>query len=186
MLTSTWTAFEALAGDLWEAAVNVRSDRFADLGGIGDRIQKEAEMRGSRVVSNKDPLANYINNAKKKGKKYRKRRGTRYRDNGTVSFDTLPKIRAAYSWAFKAPSAGIDDALCDPSLEVLVVVRNLLAHKAGTCDRRYVNDARAVPGCPRVGRGKQFPLRGDVVANLIKPVVGAAMRLIAAVDAEVL
>jgi hypothetical protein len=188
MLTSTWTAFEMLAGDLWEAALNTRQDRFAGLDGTPDRIQDEAERRGCQAVGQRTKLGK----ARDFANKNRKTRvgtlgteGTHQRDN-FVFFDSLMKMRAAYSCAFSVPSASIDDALCDQSLEALALVRNLLLHKAGIADDRYVKSALAIPGCPQIKIGDPIPLQGDLVAGLIKPVVGASMKLISAIDAEVL
>jgi hypothetical protein len=185
VILGTWTAFEALTGDLWEAALNVRPDLFADLGGAPDRIQDEAQRRGCQVVSRRNKLGAAVDFAKKNSKTHVGPQGTHHRDN-FVSFDSLMKMRAAYSCAFKVPSASIDDALCDQSTEALALVRNLLLHKAGIADDRYIKAAQSIPGCPQIGLRKHIPLRGDLVANLINPVIGVSMRLISAVDAEVL
>ena len=45
MILGAWTAFETLAGDLWETALNIHPVNLSDLGGNHDRIQKAAEKR---------------------------------------------------------------------------------------------------------------------------------------------
>ena len=187
MLTSTWTAFETLAGDLWEAALNVRPDRFADFGGDHDRIRQKAQGRQRRALKNGPkfgPSKEFARSAAGKACP-RGEHGTYHRENH-ASFDALHKTRSAYSCAFKSRYAKIDNALCEPCLDALSHVRNLIVHRSGIADARYVKEASAIRGCPRIGLNKSLPLRGDLVARLIKPVVGVSMRLISAVDAEVI
>jgi hypothetical protein len=185
MILGTWTAFEALAGDLWEAALNERPDLFADLGGRFDRIHDKVQAKHPRRVI-------------EKGKNFSKAvfskivvgtalpdPGTHHRENYYVKFDALAKIRSAFSCAFKARYRRVDDALCATALDALAEVRHLLVHRAGVADAKYSKASRLIRGCPKPGRGGALPLRGDVVAKLIEPVVDTSIKLISAVDSEV-
>jgi hypothetical protein len=186
MVTGTWTAFETLAGDLWEEALNVRPDLLADFCGAPDRIQKLTQKRQGRTLQNGPKFGKSIDFARSPaGKALADGHGTHHREN-LVTFGSLPKIRAAYSCAFKRRYARIDNALSHSSIDTLNHVRNVLVHKSGIVDAQYVALASSTPRCPRVRLNKPFPLRGDLVAKLIMPVVRASATLLSAVDAEVL
>ena len=45
-ITSAWTAFETMAGDLWEAAINYRPQGLADLSGKKRHRKSGAEKFG--------------------------------------------------------------------------------------------------------------------------------------------
>jgi phage FluMu protein Com len=185
MVLGTWTAFETFAGDLWEAALNARPDLFANLLGQHDRIHDNAEKRQRRTFDAGHDLTKAKAFAKSTaGLTTSGKHGTHYREK-YVKFDSLAKIRAAYSCAFATRYGRIDNALCGAALDTLSQVRNLLVHRSGIADTRYVRISKVIRGCPKVGRGRPLKLRGDMVANLISPVVGASIKLISTVDSEV-
>jgi hypothetical protein len=183
MILGTWTAFETLAGDLWETALNVHPKDLADLGGFAGRIQAKAEKRRGKALRSAKMSTKALRLAKSAGS-VTKNLGTLHREQD-VGFDSLAKIRVAYSCAFKKRCSRIDDALCHYSLDALSLVRNLLVHRAGVVDRRYVDSIKKIRGCPRTGLRKPINLRGDIVAKLINPVVSTSMKLLSAVEAEV-
>jgi hypothetical protein len=201
MIAGTWTAFETLAGDLWESALNAAPKRLALLNGPAHRIEKmvgskakaqsPADQANSQDDSEEDGIAdravslNAMHRASRGTFNFRRLRGTVQREG--LGFDSLNGIREAYSRAFHKPfSKEIDQALADRRLDAIQEVRNLLVHKAGVADQRYIDRARKFPTAPRVEKHRRLKLTGVIVADLIEPVMQIAARLIAGVDERVI
>jgi hypothetical protein len=151
-VVSAWTAFETLAGDLWEAALNLHPQILALLRGTSGRIEKQARTKGqceSREVpgdegegdtddgdedkaSGRKASLEAINRLTKGAYDLSGMMGTLLRRE--FSFRSLYGIRTAYSCAFdqrkrKAQVKAIDAALSDLSLYALSRVRNLIVHR---------------------------------------------------------
>jgi hypothetical protein len=203
MITGTWTAFETLAGDLWEAALNAAPKRLALLRGKQSRIERQA---GSRAKTKQDPVAqanaeqspeetdgdgpdravslHSMSRASRGKFNLRHLMGTVQRDQ--FELDSLRGIREAYSRAFDKPTEkDIDQSLADRDLDTLQQVRNLLVHRAGVADQRYVDRLDKFPALPRLAKGKRLKLTGPFVADRILPVIRIAPKLALAVDRRV-
>ena len=65
-----------------------------------------------------------------------------------LELDSLKGIREAYSRAFDKPfEKDIDESLADRDLDTLQAVRNLLVHRAGIADQKYLDRKDKFPGC---------------------------------------
>jgi hypothetical protein len=199
MLTGTWTAFETLAGDLWETALNLHPKGLANLDGSASRITGKAKDRRRRSRHIIETGGGGDDSKIKKQIELRKfseatdgtfnlgtQMGSYHRTHSNVAFDSLWAIRAAYSCAFNKRRTAVDDALSDPSLDVLSLVRNVLVHRSGVVDDKYLLAVRNVRNAPRAALNAPLSFNGDRVAKLIKPVIATSLKLISAVDAEVM
>jgi hypothetical protein len=142
-MSATWTAFEAMAGDLWEAALNCRPEELAKLAGK----KHDAE---SKMIS-----LDYI-------QKYKfdlsKHMGTIFASK--YKFDSLQGIRGAYKDAF---GSYIDNIIDDTALDALSVVRNNLVHSGGLIDDKYRRRAAVLPPEAMDNIGSPIPLEGRVL-----------------------
>jgi hypothetical protein len=173
MLVGTWTAFETLAGDLWEAVVNAHPHGLAQLAGKSKRDGQDKRDQGKMVQFALLELYNFD---------LRNVMGTMQRNMEKVGFTTLDKIRGAYADAFGIESPGICKVLDDPALDNLSIVRNVIVHKAGVCDKEYKDKSDGKTLIPQLGVGDPLPLDGQLVADLLSPTVACCVRLVQSAD----
>ena len=133
MIIGTWTAFETMAGDLWEVAINECPKHLSQLKGSAGRIWQsilsDARSEGIRVD---EPSQIGVSQGTSKGptdsRKVDLDRIAELTDGsfnlgplmGTLlrpkfDFSILGKTRAAYSAAFWSYSSDIDEALSEQS-----------------------------------------------------------------------
>ena len=170
-----WTAFETLAGDLWEAAVNAHPRTLSDLGGGKESPKGKGEDEGGQIPIKRLQEYNY---------NVRDAMGTLLRGANKVQFVRLEDIRDAYARAFSKHFNRIGGAIEDASLDALAVARNLIVHKAGVCDGDYERRTRggSLPPLPQLAIGQRLVLDGTLVKALVAPVLTCGVRLIQAVD----
>jgi hypothetical protein len=196
MILGTWTAFETLAGDLWVDSLNA-CPAFASLSGAPkNRIAKQCEATFTRQESEdeeetsdelQEPPEKWLSleqvgRLSKGSYNLGTLMGSVHRASGSVKFTTLTSIREAYSRAFAPPPQTIDKALSTKALDGLALVRNLIVHRAGRADRRYVDGAKAVKDVPQLKENEPLQLDGAVVCNLLNPVIEASVDLVEGVD----
>gem|GEM_PF-6390455 len=159
-LVSTWTAFETLAGDLWEATVNARPGLA---GHVATSIKTEMLQKHGFNVPHQ--------------------MGTILREMKAVSFTVLDEIRNAYKSTFTKHAQKIDASLANKSLDALSQARNLIVHKAGKCDAEYISRAKGLPQLPHLALGEQLMTNGILARQLIEPVITCCQELIDSVGA---
>jgi hypothetical protein len=186
-ITSAWTTVETLATDLWEAALNQHPRSLARLGGTRQRISKLAGSlgrdrieTGERSEEEFEPKLRDFERITYGTYDASELMGTLLREQ--FKFQTLSGIRAAYSSAFSKRSEQIDAALADHSLDKLNLVRNVLLHKAGIVDDKFVKGADSLSWSILAEEEKPLPLTGQIVKELINPAFQCAEKLILAVD----
>jgi hypothetical protein len=158
-LVASWTAFETLAGDLWEAAVNARPSLATKLNKpIKPNILQKYNYNIARTM------------------------GAVMTEIDAVTFTKLENIRSAYESVF-ADNHGdsIIAALNDNSLDALSQARNLIVHKAGRCDAEYKKRAAGLSQLPPLEIGHPLPLDGLLVKSLLDPAFACCQRLIGSV-----
>jgi hypothetical protein len=192
-ITGVWTAFETLAGDLWEVALNMRPHGLAEMKGKPKhRISKLAGVgagSGESAIQREDSKSNRdgvslslqeINKISKGDYDLSARMGTLLRNEN--NFTRLEGIRKAYSEAFFEHANKIDASLSDRSLDALNIVRNVFVHRAGRADKEYSSRAKSFPILPQLENGDRLPINGGLVGQLIGPVMKKSMELLEAVD----
>ena len=145
MILGTWTAFETLAGDLWEEAINAHPAELAALRADEGRITKQANAvpspdDSSRGRESKSVKLTVLDAITKGTFALHDKWGTILRQSTKFNFQKLSGIRAAYSAAFSRPVDEIDRALSSNDLDAINLVRNLIAHRGGVADQIYVDE----------------------------------------------
>lgn len=186
LLIGTWTAFEVLAGDLWEAAINHHPTGLARLAGTRTRIRPKKDSQSQKKVSadEKSILLRDIERVAKGKYDLSSLMGTLLRPRH--NFTTLVGIREAYSVAFSddlgSSTRGIDSILADDVFDALSLLRNLLVHKSGFADEEYVNGSKQVPSLPQLEKNGLFEPSRETIEKIVVPAIAKAKELIVSVD----
>jgi hypothetical protein len=175
-ITGTWTAFETMAGDLWETALNVHPNILAQLRGKKKRQdagpdEDDDDKENKKYVPLSEILRFQYDLRNNMGSVHRRQR----------LFDRLSGIREAYSQAFSKDFADVDKALSPQGIDALNAVRNLIVHRSGVVDQDYERKCKYLP-VPKAELGKPILLDGEITRGLMLPVIVAAFDLLKAVD----
>ncbi|MEG9502589.1 MAG: hypothetical protein MIN69_12145 [Methylorubrum extorquens] len=183
ILTTAWTSFEILTGDLWESALNHHPHILSELRGNKNRIFSQTRPKGNAAADSSGGatdksvplqlLQQYSYNLEAS-------MGSILRQS--QSFDRLEGIRAAYSMAFSDDSNEIDGILARKNIDAINGVRNLLVHQGGRIDSRYLKSVSRIEGTPSGQIGAQLLLDGQTVADMVNDLITAGYDLIQAVD----
>jgi hypothetical protein len=168
MLTGTWTALETLAGDLWEAAVNVYPDCMFEQPKPGSKTPRKKPQ--SKLVELWD--------IRSQGYDLRGKVGTVLKES--VNFTNLDEMRKAYRRVFHDKK--INALLKNNAIDILQLVRNILVHKAGVVDAEFVRRADGVPDLQGLTPGSVIALNGEFVALKVSSIIACAVSLIGAVN----
>jgi hypothetical protein len=163
-IVTSWTAFETLAGDLWEAALNSHPHGLSEL--------KGEKAQGEKTVQ--------ISLLRKYSFDVSKRMGTLLKEKR--NFDGLEGFREYYKLAFYTDDATITEILSNDLLDTLSTVRNLLVHRGGVVDERYLRRTKSLPLAPKAKIGERIKLDGDIVERLSLAMQLLGASLLQAVD----
>jgi hypothetical protein len=166
-VTGTWTTFEVLAEEVWQAALNAHPQGLAELTGGRKGAGKDKSVSLWLLQKYRYDLSSNM--------------GTVLKDK--YSFDRLEGIREAYTDAGIDGDPGIKQAISNRSLDALSIVRNIIVHNGSIADGEYVKRHADLPESLRVGLDNPVVLDGEIVSDLVKPVVRLSYNLMAAVDA---
>ena len=78
------------------------------------------------------------------------------------------------------------EAIEQPSLDALALIRNMLAHNNGVIDREFMDKSGKLPQLANLcskGEGAIIQVDGIMVRDLVAPVISTAGMLLTAVDA---
>jgi hypothetical protein len=182
-VTTMWTVFETLAGDLWETAINEKPNQLAQLSGYTKRLRKGKQP----------PLDSSLSSSDRREGKSVKLEFLQYYNwdltgkMGTVlkskcDFARLEGIRNAYAEAFSKEADDIDKILLNDALDILSALRNVIVHRGGVADKEYVEKSVYLSGLPLAGIGQPIPIDGRVAAHAIDEVILCCAKLVDAVD----
>ena len=163
-IVNSWTAFETLAGDLWEAALNSHPHGLSDLKGKNVQGEKTVQIGLLQKYS--------FDVSKAMGALLKEKR----------PFDRLEDIRENYELAFYTDVAKISEALSNDLLDTLSSVRNLLVHRGGVVDERYLRRTKNLQLAPQAVIGERIKLDGDIVERLSLAMQLLGASLLHAVD----
>jgi hypothetical protein len=166
LVVGAWTAFEVMATDLWEEALN---DHPQGLAGLQGKARNEAKSINVTLLQ-------------KHNYDIRKKMGTILKDK--LKARGLEDIRAGYMLAFAEHNSNIKSALDDQSLDRLQSLRNVLVHQAGIADKKFCKavDKYQMTEFEGIAGKSSVQLDGKIVRDIINPAMAASVKLIQAVD----
>lgn len=168
-LVLAWTAFETMAGDLWETAVNIHPQTLAALKGLLQQGKSEGKAL---------PMS-YL---ERYGYDLRRKMGTILRDH-RCRFVSLDDIVTSYRLAFPERGPLNSEAFWDDrDLKSAVAIRNLLVHKAGMVDKEFKDKTGHDDRLKHWTPNSRFRLDGSLSGQLMDGLVGFGFKLIGAVD----
>jgi len=171
MVMTAYAAFETLAGDLWEEIVNLSPRNYRGDPQISFEQIREVKYNLSGKV------------------------GSFLRSASKVDFQSLPKIREAYGLIGTGKPSNYGTAISDPRLSVTAAVRNLIAHKSGVVDSKFIALLAEIKDRNRedtaisaliddlvIPVGETLHLNGRQVSDLVNPCIDVASRLLTEAD----
>lgn len=183
-ITGAWTAFEVLSGDLWEAALNVHPQYLSDL--------KNKRPKGNRPKSGSpsDKPERHSDDFSENEKMIRWNRFQEFNFDlsskmGTLlrprfDFSDIDDARDAYWSAFGGGE--VTNCIDSECLTKLAKTRNLLVHRSGVIDKKFKGFMENIDKNSTFEEGLRFAINGEVVNDLIRPVLDVSFRLIYSVD----
>jgi hypothetical protein len=167
-----WTAFETLAGDLWEAAVNAHPETLAQMSANNRQLPGEKQERKSVTI---DALAKHRYDIKNKmGTILRASRG---------NFQLLDGIANIYTSTFPDQyDAGKPEVWREIDIKSPAAVRNVIVHKSGLADKMFLDQVSGDSRFASQQLGKKVELNGSLLNALINGLCSFAVRLIHSVD----
>jgi hypothetical protein len=167
-VSGIWTAFEALAEEIWIAALN-------------DHPRGLAELKGVKKGASSDDKKIDLHLLQRYSYDLSKSMGTIL--SKRFSFDRLEDIRRAYAEAaFTDDKLPIQEIFAEKSLDVLALTRQVVVHNGGLVDEAFLRRRADLPPELLAELGEPLPLNGEIVAALIAPVMQLGWDLIVAVD----
>ena len=178
-----WTTFETMAGDLWEAALNIHPAGLAELKGKKNRLigpndkddlpaeEDETDSKNLKSAPLSEIIRREFDIKASMGSVLR----TRQR------FDHLAGIREAYGLAFHKKSDEIDKWVKHDGIDALNAVRNLLVHRSGVADATYARKEKYLK-IPRTEIGARILLDGQIVSEFLRMSAVVSANLLLAVD----
>jgi hypothetical protein len=126
LISATWTAFEVLAGDAWQFALNNRPDQIAQ------RVLQQMFPSGTAEGLSAKGIPLWM------AAKYRFDLRSHIGDllKPRINFSDLEEIQKAYSAAFGKESP-LGATLADKNLLTLETTRHLVVHRGGLVDEKY-------------------------------------------------
>jgi hypothetical protein len=181
-IIGSWTAFETLAGDLWEAALNSYPHGLSELKGFRRKKDKASDSDNDSARARLDRTEKVINLNQLQRYQYdlRNKMGSalRYRQR----FDHLQGIREAYIQAFHEAYDPIDAIILnDRTIDAVCAIRNVLVHKAGIADDDYLRSAKYL-NVPKADKGRAIHLDGEIIYNLCLELHRLCFALVIVVD----
>jgi len=169
-VVQAWTAFETLVTDLWEVALNTHPDALSQL---ADAKTNDIVETGGKTVS--------LSILQKYDYDLKAVMGTVLRSK--FKFDSLDGIREAYLAAFgKKGMEALHEALADDALSAASAIRQVIVHRAGVVDEKYVRRSANLALAPKLKVGAELVLDGEIVAGLLSTAVPKALDVLLFVD----
>jgi len=169
IVIESWTAFETLAADLWAVALDEGLPEWRKRGGVRydkPRFCDSEPLNEIDFAAVADPQENY---------------GSFLRDTEKLSFQKLPKIIEAYRVVFRKKSEELFQKE-DRYIFALSAVRNVIVHKAGVADRKYVAAVKQFSELNSIAKDKPIHLDGDIVRKLKNAAINVGNGLLSFVD----
>lgn len=166
-ISATWTAFEILAGDAWQMALNSRPDLIAQ------EVLTQLFPIGSPEGLSAKGIPLWM--AAKYGFDLRNHVGDMLKPR--IDFSDIKMIQKAYCAAF-GKDTPLQSSLADKNLFVLAATRHLVVHRGGIVDEKYNKIAGQ-----NFTVNEELPLEDSAfLSNILGVGVAAGRTLIAFID----
>lgn len=163
MITASYAAFEALAVDLWVAAV----DKHSSLASNWTDKNKDKSLTVAELSGVGFNLSNSM--------------GTILTRSRKVAFQSFKDVRSAYDQAFHN---GMGDVFSDTTaIYQAEKVRHLIAHRSGLVDEKFQSEMKGCTEYKDVSIGTQIPFNGPLAAKHIDACSRMGTALFMKVDA---
>lgn len=179
VLLGSWTAFEALAADLWVAALNERP-RLGIVALGADKSSTDSDEQREQKAKVKFILpAGLLRDLKYDLKSHM---GTVLREKW--DFGRRSEAKDAYLKTFreKAEKERLTSILDDQKLIWMAAIRNSIVHDGAVADRQFVSQMERHPTLSAVKEHHAIPLRGPLVREFIDIASQRGIELIEFVD----
>jgi hypothetical protein len=172
-ITLAWTAFETLAGDLWEVFLNIRPRlgfMALDAWPVSDdrteiQRKREAKIEIPRwLLEEPDFVALQC-------------LGTVARQQQQWGFQKLNNIISAYGLVFGRDQS-LMGILQDDRLRVVSAIRNVIVHKAGKADQQFIDQVGSDPDLRELDKGDPVPITNDRATKLLEAVCENGQKLL--------
>ena len=147
----SWTIFECLATDLWIALINDGPKEWASRVINSGELQKAEPDARAIYELEYDP---------------RKHFGEYLVETGRLSFQKLSSIKTAYRIAFGKESSDLFEDTADGYVKALSSVRNILIHKNGLVDKKFVGEVGRFPELKNYAVKDTIVLDGEITHKL--------------------
>ncbi len=155
-----WTAFEVLATDLWIDAVDARP---TSLGQVAFRKAASNADNPLMVFPPDGKAGTYLYHLKVK----------------PFGWNMLDHMARGYKVCFGTP---LSKLLLEPELMALQAIRQILIHRAGIADGRFVGKMKGHSKWSALEAGDSFPMDAEIVSAYFFETLRCAIALIQAVD----
>ena len=164
ILSGCYSAFEAMASDLWVAAVNHNST-----------LAKNFLAKNQDKSVNLATLAGYDFDVKHS-------MGKILKENSRVSFASLNNVRAAYKEAFKTETEPIFESNQD--IVLAEKIRHLIAHRGGIVDEEFKGEAGEACPFGEINIGSHLSMTGPLLTRFADACTRTGVQLLMFVDGK--
>ena len=189
MVINAYTAFESLSTDLWVAAVNMRPHSLA-VNVINKAPIKSGDALGVQASTATIPLEYLLEH------KFNLSRhmGDILKERNRVSLESLNSTQKTYAITFlelaSANRGGLQESKKlttifeqnNKDVGALEAIRNLIAHRGGIVDQKFLDLARKYSMDVRAQVGDALNISGEVVEKYSKAAIDLSIALLQFVD----
>ena len=169
IVMESWTAFESLSSDLWVSAIDE-----------GPRVLGNTVVNNSKQLIPSDSITVKI--LRELEYDARKELGMFLRETRRVSFQTLDKMKTAYSIAFGEAAEKLFKDTNNGYIDALSAFRNIFAHKLGKADKEFFRSVQKFAEFRGIKVDEQIYLDGEVVSKLRDAAMLMGIALVKFVD----
>jgi hypothetical protein len=185
VLISAWTAFEALATDLWIEAVNHRPKSLG-LNAIRSPKRQQAESSTEaeppQSQTKQRPHTVKVDLLAKYDFDIRERMGYILWRERHFDFNSLAAIRYAYRVVCDDGEGWFSGDLYQKHLPTLEAIRHVLVHRAGRIDQFFMDRVKHIPSFAMLGKETKLHIEADSVKGNCELAFACALHLLDNVD----
>lgn len=171
MISGAWMSIETLFEDLWETALNNYPIELAI------PVLESPNSSESGSASKEKSIA--VSAFRKYGLDFSSCLGTILIDQRKVEFRTIAGAKKAYKTAFSGQVSALETTTDLTSFEA---VRNILAHKNGVIDEKFISLTKKDPKFANVQLNESINLTGDLAKDFANIAIECGVKLLREVD----